>query len=56
MQTLGLLARIRRRSRFNMQYKAEERVAENLLKRDFKTQYRVGKRWLYLSAVKDFIQ
>ncbi|KIV56329.1 hypothetical protein TS64_09790, partial [Aneurinibacillus migulanus] len=45
--------------------KVAERVAENLLKRDFTadkpnqkwvtdvTQYRVGERWLYLSAVKD---
>ncbi|WP_169449376.1 IS3 family transposase [Paenibacillus assamensis] len=65
MQKLGLQASIRRKRRFNMTYQVAERVAENLLKRDFKaekpnqkwvtdvTQYRVGERWLYLSAVKD---
>lgn len=65
MQTLGLQASIRRKRRFNMTYQAAERVAKNLLKRNFTaekpnqkwitdvTQYRVGERWLYLSAVKD---
>lgn len=65
MQKLGLQASIRRKRRFNMKDKVAERVAENLLKRDFTadkpnqkwvtdvTQYRVGERWLYLSAVKD---
>ena len=65
MQKLGFQASIRRKRRFNMTSKAAERVAENLLKRNFKaekpnqkwvtdvTQYRVGERWLYLSAVKD---
>jgi len=65
MQELGLQARIRKKRQFNMVYKAAERVAENLLKRNFTaekpnqkwvtdvTQYRVGERWLYLSAVKD---
>ncbi|MEC0373691.1 IS3 family transposase [Paenibacillus chibensis] len=65
MQELGLKANIRKKRRFNMAYKAAERVAENLLKRNFTaekpnqkwvtdiTQYRVGERWLYLSAVKD---
>ncbi|MFD1130588.1 IS3 family transposase [Paenibacillus provencensis] len=65
MQQLGLQASIRRKRRFNMTYKAAERVAENLLQRKFTaekpnqkwvtdvTQYRVGERWLYLSAVKD---
>jgi len=65
MQKLGLQASIRRKRRFNMTYQAAERVAENLLKRNFTaekpnqkwvtdvTQYRVGERWLYLSAVKD---
>lgn len=63
MQNLGLQAKIRRKRRFNM--KVAERVAENVLKRDFMatqpnrkwvtdiTQYRIGERWLYLSAVKD---
>lgn len=48
-----------------MTYRAAERVAANLLERKFiaekpnqkwltdVTQYRVGERWLYLSAVKD---
>ncbi|WP_310552216.1 IS3 family transposase, partial [Paenibacillus glufosinatiresistens] len=65
MQELGLQARIRRKRRLNGTYQAGERVAENLLKRDFTaakpnqkwvtdvTQYRVGERWLYLSAIKD---
>lgn len=65
MQELGLQASIRKKRQFNMVYKAAERVAENLLKRNFTaerpnqkwvtdiTQYRVGERWLYLSAVKD---
>ncbi len=65
MQKLGLQASIRRKRRFNMKDKVAERVAENLLKRDFTadkpnqkwvtdvTQYQVGERWLYLSAVKD---
>lgn len=65
MQKLGLQANIRRKRRFNTTYQAGERVSENLLKRDFTaekpnqkwvtdvTQYRVGERWLYLSAVKD---
>lgn len=65
MQKLGLQASIRRKRRFNMTYQAAERVADNLLKRNFTaekpsqkwvtdvTQYRVGERWLYLSAVKD---
>ncbi|MCL9661414.1 IS3 family transposase [Paenibacillus hunanensis] len=65
MQKLGLQASIRRKRRFNMTYHAAERVADNRLKRNFTaekpnqkwvtdvTQYRVGERWLYLSAVKD---
>lgn len=65
MQKLGLQASIRRKRRFNMTYQAAERVAENMLNRNFTaekpnqkwvtdvTQYRVGERWLYLSAVKD---
>lgn len=65
MQKLGLQASIRRKRRFSMKDKVAERVAKNLLKRDFTadkpnqkwvtdvTQYRVGERWLYLSAVKD---
>ena len=65
MQKLGLQASIRRKRRFNMTYQAAERVAENLLNRNFTaekpnqkwvtdmTQYRVGERWLYLSAIKD---
>ncbi|NJJ42460.1 IS3 family transposase [Paenibacillus sp. 7028] len=65
MQQLGLQAKIRRKRRLNVTYPTGERVAENLLKRNFTaekpnqkwvtdvTQYRVGDRWLYLSAVKD---
>lgn len=65
MQELGLQARIRRKRRWNGTSQAGDRVAENLLKRDFTaekpnqkwvtdvTQYRVGERWLYLSAIKD---
>lgn len=65
MQQLGLQAKIRRKRRLNVTYPTDERVAENLLKRNFTaekpnqkwvtdvTQYRVGDRWLYLSAVKD---
>ncbi|MDT1800555.1 IS3 family transposase, partial [Salmonella enterica subsp. enterica serovar Oslo] len=65
MQELGLQASIRKKRQFNMVYKAAERVAENLLKRNFTaerpnqkwvtdiTQYRVCESWLYLSAVKD---
>ncbi|ANS77128.1 transposase [Paenibacillus yonginensis] len=65
MQELGIQAQIRRKQRTNAVYRAAERVAENLLQRNFTaerpnqkwvtdiTQYRVGERWLYLSAIKD---
>ncbi|WP_422659058.1 IS3 family transposase [Paenibacillus sp. EC2-1] len=65
MLELRFQASIRKKRQFNMAYKTAERVAENLLKRNFTaekpnqkwvtdiTQYRVGERWLYLSAVKD---
>ncbi|USB32392.1 IS3 family transposase [Paenibacillus sp. YPG26] len=65
MQKLGIQASIRRKRRVSPAYQTGERVAENLLKRDFTaekpnqkwvtdvTQYRVGERWLYLSAIKD---
>lgn len=66
MQKLGLQARIRRKRRRNgTKQQAGDRVVEKLLKRDFTadkpnqkwvtdvTQYRVGERWLYLSAIKD---
>lgn len=65
MQKLRIQAVVRRKRRSNGIYQAAERVAENLLKRNFTaenpnqkwvtdiTQYRVGERWLYLSAVKD---
>ncbi|MBU5344227.1 IS3 family transposase, partial [Paenibacillus lautus] len=35
MQKLGLQASIRRKRRFNMTYQAAERVAENMLNRNF---------------------
>ncbi|WP_458125908.1 IS3 family transposase [Paenibacillus sp. Z3-2] len=65
MQALGIQSRIRRKRRFRGSYIAAVRVAENRLKRDFTvekpnqkwvtdiTQYRVGERWVYLSAIKD---
>ena len=54
MQKMGIQASIRRKRRFNATYQAAERVADNLLKRNFTaekpnqkwvtdvTQYRVG--------------
>ncbi|MGN7308874.1 IS3 family transposase, partial [Bacillus subtilis] len=65
MQMLGIQSRIRRKRRSSSSYTPAQRVAENLLKRDFSaekpnqkwvtdiTQYRVGERWIYLSAIKD---
>ncbi|WJH27011.1 IS3 family transposase [Paenibacillus sp. CC-CFT742] len=65
MQSLGIQSRIRRKRRFSSSYVPAQRVAENHLKRDFSaekpnqkwvtdiTQYRVGERWVYLSAIKD---
>jgi transposase InsO family protein len=65
MQMLGIQSRIRRKQRSNSSYTSAQRVAENRLKRDFSakqpnqkwvtdiTQYRVGERWIYLSAIKD---
>ncbi|MGZ0039565.1 IS3 family transposase [Paenibacillus ottowii] len=65
MQMLGIQSRIRRKRRFISSYAPTQRVAENRLKRNFTaekpkqkwvtdiTQYRVGERWVYLSAIKD---
>ncbi|RAI97952.1 integrase-like protein [Paenibacillus pabuli] len=65
MQRLGIQSRIRRKRRSSSSYAPAQRVAENLLKRDFRakkpnqkwvtdiTQYRVGENWVYLSAIKD---
>ncbi|MDH6425470.1 putative transposase [Paenibacillus sp. PastH-3] len=65
MQDLGIRSRIRRKHRCNYASSEGDRVAKNILKRDFKTdapnqkwvtditQYRVGEKWLYLSAIKD---
>ncbi|MEK4259445.1 MULTISPECIES: IS3 family transposase [unclassified Paenibacillus] len=65
MQDLGIRSRIRRKHRCNYATSEGDRVAKNILKRDFKadapnqkwvtdiTQYRVGEKWLYLSAIKD---
>ncbi|WP_405082215.1 IS3 family transposase [Paenibacillus chitinolyticus] len=65
MQALGLRSRVRRKHRGSYASSIGERVAENVLKRDFTTpapnrkwvtdvtQYRVGTTWLYLSAIKD---
>lgn len=65
MQTLGLQSQIRRKRRYTYTAGAAGLVAENVLKQNFKaekpnakwvtdmTQYQVGERWLYLSAVKD---
>ncbi|MFB5685262.1 IS3 family transposase [Paenibacillus terreus] len=65
MQILGIQSRIRRKRRFISSYAPAQRVAENRLKRNFTaekpnqkwvtdiTQYRVGERWVYLSAIKD---
>jgi len=65
MQMLGIQSRIRRKRRFISSYAPAQRVAENRLKRNFTaekpnqkwvtdiTQYRVGERWVYLSAIKD---
>lgn len=65
MQDLGIRSRIRLKRRCNYATSEGDRVARNILKRDFKadapnqkwvtdiTQYRVGEKWLYLSAIKD---
>ncbi|MDF2647255.1 MAG: transposase [Paenibacillus sp.] len=65
MQEMGLRSRIRRKHRCNYSSSHAERVAENILQRDFKaekpnqkwvtdiTQFRVADTWLYLSAIKD---
>ncbi|CAH1055089.1 IS3 family transposase ISBth8 [Paenibacillus pseudetheri] len=65
MQDLGIRSRIRRKHRCNYTTSEGNRMAKNILKRDFKadapnqkwvtdiTQYRVGEKWLYLSAIKD---
>lgn len=65
MQNLGIRSRIRRKHLCNYASSEGGRVAKNILKRDFKTdapnqkwvtditQYRVGEKWLSLSAIKD---
>lgn len=65
MQTLGIQSRIRKKRRYTYTAHVTSLVAENVLKQHFKaeqpnekwvtdiTQYPVGERWLYLSAVKD---
>lgn len=65
MQSMNLRSRIRRKHRCNYTSSTGNRVAANLLKRQFHadapnqkwvtdvTQYRVGDTWLYLSAIKD---
>jgi putative transposase len=65
MQALGLQAKIRRKHRCNYASSVGGRVAENVLKRDFKaqvpnqkwvtdiTQFRVLDTWVYLSVIKD---
>jgi putative transposase len=65
MQELGIRSRIRRKHRCNYASSVGDRVADNLLQRDFQavlpnqkwvtdvTQYRVSDTWLYLSAIKD---
>ncbi len=65
MEDLGIRSRIGRKHRCNYATSEGDRVAKNILKRDFKadapnqkwvtdiTQYRVGEKWLYLSAIKD---
>lgn len=65
MQALGIQSRIRKKRRYTYTDHATGLVAENVLKQHFKaeqpnekwatdiTQYPVGERWLYLSAVKD---
>ncbi|MEK4290771.1 MULTISPECIES: IS3 family transposase [Paenibacillus] len=65
MQDLGIRSRIRGKHRCNYASSEGDRVAKNILKRDFKTdapnqkwvtditQYRVGEKWLYLSAIID---
>ncbi|WP_169833786.1 IS3 family transposase [Saccharibacillus sacchari] len=65
MQKLRIQARVRKKRRYRYTADAAGLVAENVLNQHFKadkpnekwvtdiTQYRVGERWLYLSAVKD---
>ncbi|WP_103111007.1 IS3 family transposase [Brevibacillus reuszeri] len=65
MQEMGIRSRIRRKRRHMVGSTVSYRVAENRLQRYFHatqpnqkwvtdvTQYRVGDKWLYLSAVKD---
>ncbi|MEJ8306213.1 IS3 family transposase [Saccharibacillus sacchari] len=68
MQTLGLRSQVRRKPRYTYTADAAGLVAENILKQNFKankpnekwvtdlTQYRIGERWLYLSADKELVQ
>lgn len=65
MQTLGIQSRIRKKRRYTYTADAAGLVAENVLQQHFKaekpnekwvtdiTQYAIGERWLYLSAIKD---
>lgn len=65
MQELGIQSRIRKKRRYTYTADAAGLVAENVLKQNFAatqpnekwvtdiTQYAIGDRWLYLSAVKD---
>lgn len=65
MQALGLQAKTRRKHRCNYASSLRDRVAENLLRRNFQadkpnqkwvtdvTQYRVLDTWVYLSVIKD---
>lgn len=64
MQTLGIRSQIRTKRRATYTASAAGLIADNLLKQNFEatkpnekwvtdiTQYRIGERWLYLSAVK----
>lgn len=65
LQAMGLQAKIRRKHRCNYSSSVGDRVADNLLKRNFEaeapnqkwvtdvTQFRVLDTWLYLSVIKD---
>lgn len=68
MQEMGFRSRMRRKYRHHSVSTISDRVAENLLQRQFEsdapnqkwvtdvTQYRVGDTWLYLSVIKDLFQ
>jgi putative transposase len=65
IQEMGLRSRMRCKHRYNYATSHRERVAGNILKRDFKaekpnrkwvtdiTQFRMADNWVYLSAIKD---